>query len=697
MILYILVGLAALGISWWSYRNLVPQISQLKRALLITLRSLGIFLIAALLLEPLITRFSEKTTGNKLGVVFDLSSSMQQDDVDRKRHEIALSTFSSAIPDNVNIRYFGFSDSLSSLKGIPDRLAFKGGATNLARAIIDPVKASNGEIGALLLVTDGAGNIGSNPLAAAMMSTVPVYSLVVGQSISYNDVSLTRVNFPPVSYINTGVEITLEVKSSGYEGQSAIIEIRDDNRTVGSKTVTLPADGAYTSVTFPLTFSEEGVKNLRAIISSFDDEAHIENNIREFTIKLLKDKTRILLMSSSINWEYTFLLRALQSDSHFDVITAISRANGIIPASDLPLSFDAWQEMDLVIALDLASSSVAGQINNLKSAIESGIGFLFIAGDRTRHNLLGGWDEILPLAANRNTTVVRGEFFPIPGKQAFVRAVTDIEGIEWDKLSPLEYLYKNVELKSNSFVFLDVIEGNRQHQPVLAGGFNKMGKTAAILGYPWWKRSFRPEPGGQSADAMNKFWGNLVRWLVAREDLDKFNLVSDKTVYRLGEPVEFSAILFDDSYNLLSGAQISVQIRDSSESAREFYLGSTQEGRYSGIYGSPAPGKYRYSGYAMIDNDTLSSAAGEFIVESFGLEMENPSANYSLMQQIASVTGAASYSVENFGDFPSELKLKVQKEDIFREYGITGNTYVLFIILVLFALEWGIRKFSQLA
>ena len=694
---YIIIALAALALSWWSYRNLVPQISSLKRGFLITLRTLGIFLLALLLIEPLLTKYSEKTTGNKLGLALDLSSSMQIDDDGVSRYESLAEAVGNISQSQSNIEYFGFSDTLIELDGLPDSSKFSGRATDLGLALTKPVDLATDQLGALLIITDGAGNIGADPLAVAMKSDIPVYSLVVGKAISFNDIAITKVDFPPVSYINTEITVGVEVKSSGYEGRAVLVEISDKGKVISSKKVSLPSDGAHINIEFPLTLTEEGAHTLKAAISGFEDEAYGDNNSRSFSLKLLKDKTKILCISGALNWEYTFIQRAFSADPHFELKTAMAGSNRTIAARELPVNLDLWKEYDLIIALDTPSGAIASQINNLKAAVESGTGFLYIAGNESRGERLGGWDEILPVKATGHTSLKTGEFFPTPGHQAIVKTITDIENLDWNSLSPIEYLYDNLALENNAIVFLDVVENDRDHYPVLTGGFYKNGKTAAITGYPWWKRSFRQNGGTQLDDGIARFWGNLVRWLVAREDLDKFNLVSDKAVYRLGEPVAFDATLFDDSYNLLSGARIILNIADSAGVSREFNLSATEAGRYSGVYGSPSAGKYKFTGYAVAENDTIGIARGEFFVETFGLEMENPSANYSIMSQIASLTGAKSYTIDNFANFQNDLILKTGIEDIFQEYRLTGNTFILIILILLFALEWGIRKFSQLA
>jgi len=673
-IIYIFLGMASLVISWWSYSGTVPQISSFKKYLLLILRSLGIFLIAILLIEPLLTVFSEKVTGSRIGVFVDISSSMNFKEKDGERYKTARDTYNQHKPSNIPASFYGFADTLIELNGFPDSTMFVGQATDIARVFTTSIN-NNEELGALLFITDGANNIGMDPLKAASTIGLPVYSLVAGSSVSHKDIFVSSVDYPPVGYTNTEFQIKVEIGANGYQGKTGQLEIRDGKRVMGSQHIAFPVDAAYTIAEFKLSIADAGVKNLKAVISGFDDEIYKDNNIRNFSIKFLKDKINILLLSSSLNWEFTYLKKVLERDQHFKLSTAIARRKGGFYANELPASLDAWKEIELVIAIDLGSRAVGSQLNNMKAAIESGTGFLYIAGNNSRMFRSDGWDK----------------------KQARVRAIMDIEGLNWEELPPLKAVITGLDIDSKAIIFLDIADDMGNRWPVLTGGLFERGKIAAMTGYPWWPRYFRPGSSSPDAKHMEKFWGNLVRWLVVREDLERFNLAPDKIVYKLGEPVSFAATVFDDNYNLLSGVRIEVVIADSSGAQRELQLTGRKPGQYDGTFGSPAAGKYNYDTYAIIDNDTLAVKSGSFIVESFGLEMENPSANFALMEQIAAVTGGKSYTPDNFNQFTKDLKLNIKKSEVFTEHRLTGNIYILLVIILLFALEWGIRKFSQLA
>ena len=695
--LYAVLTLVALGISWWSYRRVVPQVSGAKRTILLSLRAIGIFLIGLLLLEPLLSHFSERTIGDRLGVAVDLSSSMRLTDKGTARYDKADSLIEADIPDNFRIDYYGFADTISRIRSVPDSADFSGQATNIANAVTVPLLQDGEDLGALLIVTDGANNVGLDPLEAAATINIPVYSLVVGGGIGAKDVFISKIDNPAIGYTNTEFAVDVEYGNYGYRGQSANVELRDGQRVLASRRVVLPADGALAQMEFKLAIAEEGAKTLSADITRLDGETYAANNARSFTIKLLKDKIKILMLASSLNWEFSYLKQALAEDSHFDVQTAIAGRQGGFRQTDMPPNLEAWGKIDLIVALDAGSRNVGSQLSNIEAAVGAGTGFLYIAGARSRIARFGDWDKLLPVKSNSRTGVVDGEFFPTPSAQPIARAIVEIDGLDWAKQPPLKSALAGFDIDAGAVVLLQFFDERGNQVPALVAGKSGRIKSAAITGFPWWPRYFRSATANPERKLIEKFWANLVRWLVTREDMEQFNFASDKPIYKLGEPVSFSATLFDANYNLLDGAGVDISINDSTGAEREFQLTGIRDGKYAGVFGSPSAGKYEYRAIADYQGDTIGTASGSFVVEPFSLEMENPSANHALMEQIASLTGGKSYTSADFANFAGDLKLKTKSSEVFSEFRLTGNTLVLIIMMLAFGLEWAIRKFSQLA
>lgn len=695
IILAILLTALALLIAWWSYRN-VGGISHVKRYILIGLRTLGIALIGFLLLEPLLTVFGQKTTGDKLGVLIDLSASMNINEASGRRWAKAEAAFTKAMPSNIQTRYFGFSDTLVNLGRLPDSASFDGQATDLAMGLRMPLAESNEDIGAILVIGDGAYNIGEDPIKVSGMLNIPVYSLVVGDVISRKDVLISKINYQPIAYINTETLIQVEFGTTGFAGQFAQLEIRDGRKTLVSKRVTLPADGASATEEFKFNIPEEGVRLLEASITAFPDESYKDNNSRHFRMKFLQDKIRILLMSSHLDWEVSFLKRGLESDQHIEIKTAFGDRQGNFNVSDLPMTPEGWSNLDLVIVINSSAGALGSHINELIAAVKAKTGFLFIAGADSRVLQINSWKEILPIDIDNRANQIPGEYWPEPLEMPRAKAILDIEGLAWEKQPPLRYMIAPVTLKSSSWVAMDISGSNKERWPAIVAGNYGQGKTIAMLGYPWWNRQFKPATDPLEIKRIQQFWGNLVRWLVTRDDLDKFNVSTDKAVYKLGEPITISATVFDDNYNLVSGARISLMIADSAGVKQEFQLAPEQPGRYKGEYGTPSAGSYSFSAAAVSGSDTVGKKQGSFVVEAASLEMENPSANYALMRRISEITGGKSYTADDFDRFPQDLRLKIQKSEVFSEHRPMNTIYILMLAIFLLSAEWAIRKFSQL-
>ena len=88
-----------------------------------------------------------------------------------------------------------------------------------------------------------------------------------------------------------------------------------------------------------------------------------------------------------------------------------------------------------------------------------------------------------------------------------------------------------------------------------------------------------------------------ARWLNAPEDQKKVKIKTSKKIYSSGELVEFSAQVFDESFNPVNDAEVKVQInnRDLKES---LILTSVGGGLYEGTYSSIKNGDYTFNGVA---------------------------------------------------------------------------------------------------
>ena len=99
-----LLGIAAAALTWFTYRNSSPRLQGLHAWLLPSLRFSALFVLLALLFEPVLHRTLKQSIEPVLGILVDESQSMAETMPIRELP-----------PINGNIRVFGFGSSLRPL------------------------------------------------------------------------------------------------------------------------------------------------------------------------------------------------------------------------------------------------------------------------------------------------------------------------------------------------------------------------------------------------------------------------------------------------------------------------------------------------------------------------------------------------------------------------------------------------------
>ena len=195
----------------------------------------------------------------------------------------------------------------------------------------------------------------------------------------------------------------------------------------------------------------------------------------------------------------------------------------------------------------------------------------------------------------------------------------------------------------------------------------------------------------------DNFIVNSLRWLKAGEEQKLVNIKSSKKNYSQGKKIEFSAQVSDESLNPVSDAEIKIKIT-SDKNEYETEMQNVGPGLYEGSILINQTGDFRYSGEVLSNGRILGKDNGGFNIGEIDLEMVNPVMNYSLLKLIADESGGEYYSPENYKSVItkiSELNRISSKEKILKsEISLWSDTWMLIAAIVLFSIEWFIRKRS---
>jgi hypothetical protein len=128
----------------------------------------------------------------------------------------------------------------------------------------------------------------------------------------------------------------------------------------------------------------------------------------------------------------------------------------------------------------------------------------------------------------------------------------------------------------------------------------------------------------------------------------------------------------------------------------EIILSSVGNGLYEGTFQTNKAGDYSFSGEAKLDNLKLGTDRGSFNMGEVDVEMINPRMNYEFLRSLSERTNGEYFDQSNYMSlFPLLKKLNesASSEKIeTSEISLWSNEWLMAVVILLFGIEWFIRK-----
>ena len=185
-------------------------------------------------------------------------------------------------------------------------------------------------VGAVVLLSDGSENSldGSGDLAletihALRNRRLPVHTVGFGKEQAAHDIELNDVRVAARAMADSRIPATVTFHQRGYAGSKALLAIRDGDKTLDSREVTLGADGATQVETVFFSPGDAGVKSLHFSLGPLASEENVNNNAVTRLLGVTDDKRRILYVEGEPRWEYKFIRRAEDDDKIVQVASML--------------------------------------------------------------------------------------------------------------------------------------------------------------------------------------------------------------------------------------------------------------------------------------------------------------------------------------------------------------------------------------
>lgn len=686
-------------ISFFYYKNTLPQISKLNKTVLALLRAFAIFFILLTFFELLIGFTSVRKKELATIFLFDNSKSINSGlDEKSQKNLKSLKQYIEKKVDNspaYQLRFFNGNISDSAKLNFKDTV-FTGSSTNISSALLSLQKLNtDNSIQDVVLITDGIYNEGDKPIYAADELKIPIYTIALGDSSQRKDLVLDNIFSNELLYFNNPTQIRIDIKNTGYKEQKVTVGLFANNQLVEKKEVIL--SNGFNELLFDFLPKDKGEIKLTAKIDLLKDELSDKNNSITKFISVLDNKMKILLIAPAPSNDFGFIINSFRNNADFEVRGLIEKQNGdFYPQYNNKSFLDSAQALFLIGYPGINSTSQF--LSEIKNTIsKKSIPIFILISDLTDFNKLNFLKEFLPF----NTGNLYGNYSQVfidvtnTGKNEIMDLAIPNSQEIWNTLPPIFRMDKEIIPKTGSEVLANFrIQNTRINLPLISRQNLNKQKSIAFLGFDIWRLKLNNASKNNDNSYFDIFLNNCVKWLTTIEVKKQFTVKPSKKIFDNSDKISFIGQLYDQSNNPVSNAEVSISIKKNTNEPFNSALEPLGNGLYKIDFENLDKGDYKFIARANYQNQQFTDE-GLFNITETELEYKDLQMKNELLMQISHNSSGKYYhisEVENFIKKFDEVRKEVVESDESSEIRLWNSGYFLALIILLLATEWFLRK-----
>ncbi|MFS8617205.1 MAG: VWA domain-containing protein [Solitalea sp.] len=674
--------LAGVLYAWLLYRK-ESHFPPFLRGALGTGRAIAVALIAFLLLAPLFKDISRTLEKPIVVIAQDNSASILLDEKNRdwytRELPLRLEELQKQLEETYHVQLYHFGEHVES----GNRLDFSEKQTDISLLVQElKTRFAGRNLGAVILLSDGIYNKGSNPLYELQGLDAPFYTIALGDTIPQKDLVLASADHNQVVFLENDFRIEVHAEAIGAEGATTRLRIQHDGHTVFSETIRITEPDFRVQVPVDLTATETGRQKYVIDLEPVEGELTEKNNSIITFIDVLDTRQKILVLAEAPHPDLGALKQALERREQYEV--DIQLASGDLNQLET-------QPYSLIILHQLPSAR-HGIPAFLQTIQEQNLPVWFIVGNQTNLAALGQAQQTIRFArfgGNYN------EVFPVTDPAFYLFTLPEESRNRFAALPPLSSPFCEIVPQSPLVtLFSQRIGTVETGQPLLSFSTQGNSRSAWLFGEGLWRwrlHDFRLHGDQQAVDDLLI---KTVQYLATREDTRRFRVSTPQSIFSENEAVTFTAELYNESYEAITSPDIRMTIRD--EQGNTFpFLFSKGAGRYHLDAGLLPVGEYTYTASVEVGGQE-STASGSFVVHAQNAEELQTTANHQLLYGMAEKSGGQLLypdDILRLGGLLSEketISPLLYEEERYEE--LINFKWLFFLLLTLLSAEWFIRK-----
>jgi uncharacterized membrane protein len=727
-LLALLTAVAIGGLAWLIWRRIpeaAPRIQNWRAWLIWGLEAAMVALLLMLLWEPAITVAELKSQQNIIAVVVDDSYSMGIADAgtDGKtaRETDAVKALGEVLPGlekKFQVREYRLDSGLTKMEK-PDQWKADVGATHINAGLQKLVSDTNElPVGAVVLLTDGAengngaagGGIDLETINALHNRRLPVHTIGFGKERAGRDLELDDAAVAAKAMADSRMTATVSFHQFGYAGQKATLDVKDGDKLLASKVVTLDKDGVDQSETMFFNAGEAGVKSIAFVLEPMGGEENALNNGVTRLVDVSSEPKRILYVEGEPRWEFKFIRRAEAEDKGVQIVSMLRTTEnkiyrqGIADPSELADGFptkaeDLFKYQAIIIGSVEAEYFTPVQQELLREFVDKrGGGLLFLGGRFSLGD--GGWAssslaDLFPTFLPNSKGAFKRENATVQltaaGAESPITRILDDRAANVERWRKLPYLndYEDPGApKPGATVLAQMLAGRTM--PLLVTQSYGRGKTAVLATSGTWRWQMSAALDDPSHDL---FWQQLLRWLAADSPGQVVATMPQQTLMDEGH-VKLTAVVRDKEFNPAADAKVSVHVigPDGGSEMVDMAPVPNTPGTYAVDWTAEKPGSY-------VAEVTADSAKGEFGKDVVDFRREDGVAenfhtgqNRELLEKLSQATGGRYWEQSELERLPKEISYSEAGISVRDTKELWDMPAVFVVLLGLMSADWLLRR-----
>lgn len=655
-----------------------------QRWLLAAVRTLVVAVISFLLLSPLLKSEEATVIPPTVVLAVDNSASMLLgnaakatehrkniqalvENLSKKGVQVAIKTLSNGVSNEVtdteNIQFDQQNTNLSQLVG---RLKSDYEGQNLT----DVILYSDG------IVTSGvAPTNGNYPFR--------LHTVGVGDTTRKRDVRVVGIFANQIAYLGNKFPVEAEIGAYGFSGKQATVFLKKNGEVIDKQLVTFQKEDEIKRVSFSTEAKQVGTVRYSIEVVPLVGEHSLKNNKLDTYIEIVDGKEKILLLAASPHPDIKALKAIFEKNELYDVTLKILSAED---ASTLDkLDFD-------VLILHQVPDKLGFSRGILPRLLAKNKPTFFILGGQTDIMLFNGMQQGVGInVQSSKMDQVTARLNPAFKQFVLSPDQTNIL-LKFPALSVPFGDYRPAV--GSDVIFHQQVGSVPTQRPLLVVNTTSARKTAILTGEGIWRWRMEEFDLTQNQVIVDEIISKTLQLISVKDDKRKLRVYATAQEYAIDDKITFENEVYNAIYEKVFDQAITLEITDEKNQRRKYTYTVTADKTNFSVSNLPT-GIYSYKATAQVLGKTESSE-GRFIIKDMALEDVTTTADFNLLRTLSKQTQGLFVDKNEMNKLFSFLETnkspdKLRNIEDLKEF--INLKWLLWLLLVLATLEWGVRKY----